>query len=161
QPGRYRRQRELLQQRTASRHRVRVPSEEDRDLVLRLLDAALEIRNRLGRRVEQHLGLAYVHHRRDGALLTQLDEAKGVFPAPGSPPLDLELEVELPELEVRGRDVAHEAGHHETARRLRGQQIVAGRLGAPPEPTPEIELPEHVEPARRAERLLELRGCAL
>src|SRR5262249_23639355 len=69
---------------------------------------------------------------------------------------NLELEVELAELEVRGRHIADQRGHDEAPRVLAGEQIAPRRLRGPPETTPEVELPGEVEGAHGTERRLEL-----
>ena len=54
---------------------------------------------------------------------------------------DIEVEVQLPELEIAGDHIADEREHDESPTVLFGQQIGAGLRTRATEPSPEVELP--------------------
>ncbi len=76
QPRRHggRHQRQRLGQRAAPGHGLRAPPEQDGDQVLRLLDPAQDVRDRLRRRVHQYFSLPHVDQRRHAALEPELHE---------------------------------------------------------------------------------------
>ena len=160
-PGRHLRQRELLEQRTAARHRLGRAADQHADRVLRLLDLALGLHHRLGGLRHEDLRLADVDHAGDTARLAHLHELQVLLARLERALGDLQLVVERAEVEVRGRHVGHQGAEDEAPRVHRGQQVGARRFGGSPETAPEIDLERQVEAGDRAELILGLEERAL
>ncbi|MCG3163404.1 MAG: hypothetical protein JMDDDDMK_04810 [Acidobacteria bacterium] len=130
----------LLRQRTTARRLARVSAQQQADLVLSLLDQPLDVGDGLGRAINQLLGLAHIQHRGDAASLAHADQAQRFLTGRERPLRNLKLRVQFEQVEIGGRDVAHEGRNDGFAVLVRGEQIGARGFGSAAQPAPNVNL---------------------
>src|SRR5262249_56761238 len=82
-----------------------------------------------------------VEQMADPACVAPTEEIEGVLERDPRALRDLELAVELEELEIGLRHVAHQGEQHASPGGLGGQVLGAGGLRGAPDPAPDVELP--------------------
>src|SRR5437773_2669548 len=135
----------LALERYAARDVPGRPSEKGRELVLFGDDLALEVRDTRPRLGERRLGARHLEQRADPTPVTPTEEVEGVLEGDPRALRDRQLAVELEQLEVGLRHVAHQREQHAAPRRLGGEIIGPRGLGGPSDAAPDVDLPGEVE----------------
>src|SRR5438309_484103 len=134
-------------ERRAARNVTGRPSEKGRELVLFGDDLSLEVRDARPRLGERRLRARHLEQRTDPPHVAPTEEVEGVLERDPRALRDLELAVELEQLEVGLRHVAHQREQHAAPRRLGGEIIRTRGLGGAPDTAPDVDLPGEVERA--------------
>src|SRR5438034_1546310 len=137
--------RRLAIERRAARDLAGRPSEQGGELVLLDDDLALELRDARAGLGERRLRARHLEQRADSTHIAPLEEVDGVLERDPRALRDLELAVELEQLEVRLRHVAHQGEEHATPHRLGGEIVGARGLRSAPDAAPDVDLPGEVE----------------
>ena len=141
EPGRQRRGAESLFKGPPAGDGAGILSQQDADKVLGLLDLTLDVRDRLGRPVQQGLGLLEVEDPGHTAIQPGLHQLAGILPRDHGAFGDFEVNVEAPQGEIGLGDLGDEADHHALPDILGREQLGLRSLGGAAEFSPEVQLP--------------------
>ena len=124
---------------------ARRDAEQDRERVLGLPDAGLEVGDERARVFEQRGGLRRVEPGHLAGLELLVGDREAALLDRDVGVRDVEPLLERAELDVVRRHLGEQRHQHVVVRGDRGEQLGVGRLDAAAEPAPEVDLPGRVE----------------